>query len=92
MSEQHTGITKSLWLQMLAEGGYSSRRELARAVNAGDKRIDRVLDQLVDGGYCLKVSNTEAHKKGVAFGVTQSCKVPHNVALKEILEAVKGQE
>lgn len=91
MSEQ-TGITKALWLQMLTEGGYSSTRELARSVNAGDKRIDRVLDQLADGGYCLKVANTETHKKGVAFGVTPACKVPQNVAVREILAAVKGAQ
>lgn len=88
--KEPTGITKALWLQMLTEGGYSTTRELSGA--AEGKRIDRILGQLVDGGYVQKVSDTTNHKRGVAYGVTPSCKVPQNVAVREILAAVKGMQ
>lgn len=87
MSVQGTGVTKALWLSMLSDGGYSTVRELSRAVEG--KRVDRLLDQLAEGGYCQKVPRTTDHKLGVAFGVTPSCKVPQNVTVKDILEATK---
>lgn len=88
MSEQGTGVAKEIWLHMLAEGGYSSIGDISRSLNFQDKRIDRVITQMWERGFCLKTSDPR-RKHGVGFGVTASCKVPQNVLLKEILAATQ---
>lgn len=87
-----TGIVRQLWLHLLAEGGYSTKAELAAEIQVEGKRVDGLLDQLASRGFCQKYRNPD-RKNGVGYGVTLSCKVPNEVTVKDILAAVgKGQQ
>lgn len=85
MSTQKTGITKRIWLRMLAEGGYWTVPELAQALSV-DKRIDGVLSQLAEKGFCQTRDRTD-RPNGTKYGVTPTCKIPPEVTLEELKEA-----
>jgi predicted transcriptional regulator len=88
MSEQKTGITKAVWLRMLSNGGYWTVQELSAELDT-HKRIDRLLEQLAEGGFCNRMDRTD-RKRGVKYGVTPGCKVPQDIRLAEVLGAVQA--
>lgn len=70
---------------MFSQGGYWTIPELRRAL-AVDKRIDRVLTQLADNGFCHKKDRVD-RLNGTRYGVTPACKIPIGVTLEELKSA-----
>lgn len=85
----HAGITRTLWLRLLADGGYSTVTELVPSFHMTRQRLAVRLDTLAHHGFLKKV-RSDARKNGIGYGVTQDCKVPQGVNLKDILVATRN--
>jgi hypothetical protein len=86
MTTAKKGIVKAVWLQMLAEGGYTTLREARQTFADCPPRVDRILQALAEQGCCVSAQDP-TRPGGVRYGITPACKVPRDVKLGEILKA-----
>ena len=80
------GITQRVWLFMLENGGHWTTAELAEQTGDNASHLDRILWSMHRVGSVTKYRNCQ-RKNGTAFGVSQRNRIPHGLALQEVLGA-----
>lgn len=77
-----TGNVKAAWLLMLSEGGRWSSKEISTRLG---KDLHSHLYRMTEQGYVSRYPSSE--DEPVQFGVTNDCKVPLGVTVRELMEA-----
>lgn len=81
------GITKRLWLHMLAEGGRWTVRELAQDTKSDYSTVNGTLMRMYDAGG--SVCRYVAEGKSAEYGISEKCIVPKNITLAELRAAMQ---
>jgi hypothetical protein len=80
-----TGLNKRLWLLLYAEGGRWTAMELCDRLRMKGREIHPTLREMVDTGFLLRHPFVDEEGRASAkFSVTDECKVPRGVLIKEI--------
>lgn len=77
-----TGSVKAAWLLMLGEGGRWSSKDISEKLG---KDLHSHLYRMMEQGYAIRYSGSDGVP--VRFGVTNECKVPLGITLRDIVEA-----
>lgn len=80
-----TGLVKRVWLLLYSEGGRWTALELCDRLRIKGREIHPTLREMVDTGFLLRHPFTdEDGRVSAKFSVTDECKVPRGVLIKEI--------
>jgi hypothetical protein len=82
MYKPRTGMVKAAWLLMLGEGGRWSAKEISTKLG---QDLHSHLYRMTEQGCVARYPSSD--DEPVQFGVTNDCKVPLGVTMKEIMEA-----
>lgn len=80
------GITCTVWLHMLREGGRWKVGELAQEVDRDQTELRGLLRSMNNSGHVARFEK-DGEAKWVQYGITAACKVPVGVTLAEMASA-----
>lgn len=90
--EKAFGMTRSIWLHLLREGGRWSTAEIALALKLNPKRVMTILLNMVRTNAVQRWEKTPSPKSRVRYGVTSTCAIPQGVTLADVVELAVVKE
>lgn len=79
------GLNKRLWLLLFEEGGRWTAMELCERMRIKGREIHPTLREMAETGFLLRHPFIDEDGRSSAkFSVTDDCKVPRGVLIKEI--------
>lgn len=80
------GLTVSMWLLMLEQGGRWTTSQMAQKLNVPMSKAERMAYFMVRS-KCATKYRRQDRKNGVAYGVTNDNTVPRDMKLDDLLKA-----
>lgn len=89
-SDRLIGLSRTVWLHLLKEGGRWTSAEVSKMLKLDAKRVSTVLSNMADSGAVVRFAKGESSKSRVRFAVTSACNVPRDVSISQVLANVSG--
>jgi len=83
-----TGASHKLWLFMLEHGGRWTAAELAEQIGSEAPYADDLVRSMARTGAVTRYRSSTGRKNGAAFGVSPANRVPLNLKVGQLVEAL----
>lgn len=81
------GLTKRIWLFLLAEGGRWSPREISMDLREPYEDVRKAAARMYDTGSVLRHERGE--ERSITYSVGEACRVTSDVTLAELRKALR---